>query len=179
MCGASCAVHRVCGLLARPITSVLVVLMLESSMLPCGSSRRWVVLRLCQFYRVLDTWDRSGGGVRRAPPRAAPVARRWLWETDDAVRAALDHLVEELYDRREDVQSMLQRLDRNGTGTISRQVERWGWVGAVGWEHCGGSAGGEWASRGVWRWLVVQEMQRGLVGLGIRLTPSELSSVMR
>ena len=133
-----------CGLLARPITSVLVVLMLESSMLPCGSSRRWVVLRLCQFYRVLDTWDRSGGGVRRAPPRAAPVARRWLWETDDAVRTALDHLVEELYDRREDVQSMLQRLDRNGTGTLSRQ-----------------------------------EMQRGLMGLGIRLKPSELSQVMR
>ena len=74
-----------------------------------------------QFYRVLDTWDRSGGGGRMATPRAA-VARRWLWETDDAVRMALNHLVEELYDRREDVQSMLQRLDRNGTGTISRQV---------------------------------------------------------
>ena len=41
-------------------------------------------------------------------------------------------------------QDMLQRLDRNGTGSISRQ-----------------------------------EMQRGLTGMGIRLTPSEISAVMR
>ena len=34
-----------------------------------------------------------GGGARAA-------ARRPLWEEDDAVRAAVDTLVEELYDRR-------------------------------------------------------------------------------
>ena len=67
-----------------------------------------------------------------------------LWETDDAVRVALDNLVAELYDRKGNMRAMLERLDRNGTGTISRQ-----------------------------------EMQRGLTGMGIRLTPSEISAVMR
>ena len=99
-----------------------------------------------EFYRVLDTWDRSGGTARAGGMvrGAAPRSRQRLWETDDAVRVALDNLVAELYDRRGDVQTMLERLDRNGTGTVSRQ-----------------------------------EMQRGLVGLGIRLKPSALSQVMR
>ena len=101
-----------------------------------------------EFYHVLDTWDRSGSTVRAGGAGRGVAGsgrpRQRLWETDDAVRVALDNLVAELYDRRGDVQAMLERLDRNGTGTLSRQ-----------------------------------EMQRGLMGLGIRLKPSELSQVMR
>ena len=63
---------------------------------------------------------------------------------DPVVKAALDQLVGELHGRREDVHNMLQRLDRNGTGTLSRQ-----------------------------------EMHRGLLGMGIRLTPIEIEAVMR
>ena len=70
--------------------------------------------------------------------------RERLWETNMVVREALNQVVEELYARREDVLSMLQGLDRNGTGTLSRQ-----------------------------------EMQRGLMGMGIRLSPSEMSAIMR
>ena len=71
-------------------------------------------VRWDEFYRVLERHERRTGG-------AAAWSGARLWETDPAVRAALDQLVEELWDRREDVRSMFERLDRNGTGVLSRQ----------------------------------------------------------
>ena len=43
-----------------------------------------------------------------------------MWEEDDAVRAAVDSLCEELYDRREYVYELLERMDTNKTGYLSR-----------------------------------------------------------
>ena len=54
-----------------------------------------------EFYQVLSR--------ERTTARAA--ARRPLWEEDDAVRAAVDSLCEELYDRREYVYELLERMD--------------------------------------------------------------------
>ena len=65
-----------------------------------------------EFYKVLS---RERAGSRRTSTRG-----RFLWEEDDAVRASVDALVEELYDRREYVLEMLERMDTNGTGYLSR-----------------------------------------------------------
>ena len=63
-----------------------------------------------EFYKVLS---RERAAARR-PSRGS------LWEEDDAVRAAVDSLCEELYDRREYVYELLERMDTNKTGYLSR-----------------------------------------------------------
>ena len=63
-----------------------------------------------EFYKVLSR-ERV---TRRTPSRGS------LWEEDDAVRAAVDSLCEELYDRREYVYELLERMDTNKTGYLSR-----------------------------------------------------------
>ena len=39
---------------------------------------------------------------------------------DPATREVLDRLIEEIYDRREDAREMFERMDTNGSGTLSR-----------------------------------------------------------
>ena len=75
-----------------------------------------------EFYKVLRDYKRAVQADTESWP-VSPVRRvsdGLLWEDDDAVRASVDALVEELYDRREYVLEMLERMDTNGTGYLSR-----------------------------------------------------------
>jgi hypothetical protein len=78
-----------------------------------------------------------------APGSTNKSLENWLLENDPVLNAAMEHMCDELHDRLGEVTSMLQRLDRRGSGELSRE-----------------------------------EMERGLQGLGIHLSPDELHSVV-
>ena len=64
-----------------------------------------------ELYKVLSR-ERTAVGA---------AARRPLWEEDEVVRAAVDSLCAELYGRREYVYELLERMDTNKTGYLSRE----------------------------------------------------------